>query len=99
MGGRRRPAALDGDLRHPIAHDPRGFCCARSFAWRAAISLRSEPSPAAEISAIYARAFTFLTVVMAAVVVAWADLVDRVTLDPELRRRYVRLLGELEASP
>jgi hypothetical protein len=30
---------------------------------------------------------------------AWADLVDRLTLDPELRRRYVRLLGELEASP
>jgi hypothetical protein len=30
---------------------------------------------------------------------AWADLVDRFTLDPELRRRYVRLLGELEASP
>ena len=30
---------------------------------------------------------------------AWADLVDRLSLDPELRRRYVRLLGELEASP
>jgi hypothetical protein len=28
---------------------------------------------------------------------AWADLVDRLSLDPELRRRYVRLLGELEA--
>jgi hypothetical protein len=28
---------------------------------------------------------------------AWANLVDRLTLDPELRRRYVRLLGELEA--
>jgi hypothetical protein len=30
---------------------------------------------------------------------AWANLVDRLSLDPELRRRYVRLLGELEASP
>jgi hypothetical protein len=30
---------------------------------------------------------------------AWADLVDRLSLDPELRRRYVRLLGELEARP
>ena len=29
----------------------------------------------------------------------WADLVDRLSLDPELRRRYVRLLEELEASP
>jgi hypothetical protein len=29
---------------------------------------------------------------------AWADLVDRLSLDPELRRKYVRLLGELEAS-
>jgi hypothetical protein len=29
---------------------------------------------------------------------AWADLVDQLTLDPELRRTYVRLLGELEAS-
>jgi hypothetical protein len=29
---------------------------------------------------------------------AWANLVDRLTLDPDLRRRYVRLLGELEAS-
>ncbi len=29
---------------------------------------------------------------------AWANLVDQLTLDPELRRRYVRLLGELEAS-
>jgi hypothetical protein len=28
---------------------------------------------------------------------AWADLVDRLSLDPELRRRCVRLLGELEA--
>jgi len=30
---------------------------------------------------------------------AWVNLVDRLSLDPELRRRYVRLLGELEASP
>jgi hypothetical protein len=29
---------------------------------------------------------------------AWANLVDRLSLDTELRRRYVRLLGELEAS-
>jgi hypothetical protein len=29
---------------------------------------------------------------------AWADLVDQLTLDPELRRTYVRRLGELEAS-
>ena len=29
---------------------------------------------------------------------AWAILVDRLSLDPELRRRYVRLLGELEAQ-
>jgi hypothetical protein len=29
---------------------------------------------------------------------AWADLVDRLSFDPELRRRYVRLLGELEAG-
>ena len=29
---------------------------------------------------------------------AWADLVDRLALDPELRRRCVRLLGELEAE-
>jgi len=29
---------------------------------------------------------------------AWASLVDRLTLDPELRRRYVRLLGELDAE-
>jgi hypothetical protein len=29
---------------------------------------------------------------------AWANLVDRLTLDPELRRRYVRLLGQLEAE-
>jgi hypothetical protein len=28
---------------------------------------------------------------------AWANLVDQLSLDPELRRRYVRLLGELEA--
>jgi hypothetical protein len=28
----------------------------------------------------------------------WANLVDRLTLDPELRRQYVRLLGELGAS-
>ena len=28
---------------------------------------------------------------------AWADLVDRLAQDPELRRRCVRLLGELEA--
>jgi hypothetical protein len=29
---------------------------------------------------------------------AWANLVDLLSLDPELRRQYVRLLGELEAS-
>jgi hypothetical protein len=29
---------------------------------------------------------------------AWADLVDRLSLDPELRRRYVRLLGEIDAE-
>jgi hypothetical protein len=29
---------------------------------------------------------------------AWANLVDRLSLDPEVRRRYVRLLGELAAS-
>lgn len=29
---------------------------------------------------------------------AWANLVDKLSLDPELRRRYVRLLGEIEAS-
>ena len=29
---------------------------------------------------------------------AWADLVDRLSLDPELRRTYVRILGELEAT-
>lgn len=28
---------------------------------------------------------------------AWADLVDRLSFDPELRRRCVRLLGELGA--
>lgn len=28
---------------------------------------------------------------------AWANLVDRLSHDPELRRRCVRLLGELEA--
>jgi hypothetical protein len=28
---------------------------------------------------------------------AWADLVDKLSFDPELRRRCVRLLGELEA--
>jgi hypothetical protein len=28
---------------------------------------------------------------------AWANLVDQLSLDPDLRRRYVRLLGELEA--
>ena len=26
---------------------------------------------------------------------AWANLVDRLTLDPELRRQYARLLGSL----
>ena len=29
---------------------------------------------------------------------AWADLIDELTLDPELRRRCVRLLGELTSS-
>lgn len=29
---------------------------------------------------------------------ALANLVDQLTLDPELRRRYIRLLGELEAT-
>jgi hypothetical protein len=29
---------------------------------------------------------------------AWADLVDRLALDPALRRRCVRLLGELEGE-
>jgi hypothetical protein len=29
---------------------------------------------------------------------AWANLVDRLTLDADLRRRYTRLLGELEAE-
>jgi hypothetical protein len=29
---------------------------------------------------------------------AWANLTDRLTLDPELRRGYVRLLGELSVS-
>ena len=28
---------------------------------------------------------------------AWANLVDQLSLDPDLRRRYIRLLGELEA--
>jgi hypothetical protein len=28
----------------------------------------------------------------------WANLVDQLSLNPELRRRYVRLLGELEAG-
>jgi hypothetical protein len=28
---------------------------------------------------------------------AWANVVDQLSLDPELRRRYVRMLGELEA--
>ena len=29
---------------------------------------------------------------------AWADLVDQLSLDSELRRQFVRVLGELEAS-
>jgi hypothetical protein len=29
---------------------------------------------------------------------AWANLVNQLSLDSELRRRYVRLLGELEAE-
>ena len=29
---------------------------------------------------------------------AWADLIDELSLDPELRRRCVRLLGELTSS-
>lgn len=29
---------------------------------------------------------------------AWANLVDQLSLSPELRRSYVRLLGELEAE-
>ena len=29
---------------------------------------------------------------------AWANLVDQLTLDPELRRTCIRLLGELEAT-
>ena len=45
-----------------------GFCCARLLAWRAASLLRTEPSPAAQIIAIYARAFTLLTVAMFVVV-------------------------------
>jgi len=29
---------------------------------------------------------------------AWANLVDQLSLDPDLRRRYIRWLGELEAT-
>ncbi len=29
----------------------------------------------------------------------WADIIDALTMNPEARRRVVRLLGELEALP
>jgi hypothetical protein len=29
---------------------------------------------------------------------AWANLVDQLTLNPDLRRTFVRVLGDLEAS-
>jgi hypothetical protein len=29
----------------------------------------------------------------------WADIIDFLTIHPEARRRVVRVLGEIEASP